>query len=119
VTTLVEHATAELTRLGEFDQSPEYAQSIVDAIEAFASFGHSGGSAEIAIDQLTRLLRREALAPLTDDPAEWEDRTEASGSPWWQNRRDSRAMSHDGGRTYWLVDDDARMKQMSQPAVRS
>lgn len=102
---LVEHARRELELSGQFAEDPAYAQSIVAAVAAFASYGHSGGSASVAIEQLHRLLRGEALTPLTDDPAEWEDRTEMSSRPWWQNRRDGRAMSHDGGKTFWMVED--------------
>lgn len=102
---LVEHARRELELCGQTAEDPAYTQSIITAVAAFAMYGHSGGSASVAIEQLYRLLKGEALSPLTDDPEEWEDRTEMSGKPWWQNRRDSRAMSHDGGKTYWLVDD--------------
>lgn len=100
---LVQHARRELALLGE--GPPEFVESIVGAVRAFCSFRHSGGSAEMAIEYVHDLLRSRALTPLTRDPAEWEDRSEMSGTPWWQNTRDSRAMSHDGGRTYWLVDD--------------
>jgi hypothetical protein len=100
---LVEHAKRELDLLGQTAEDPGYSASIVAAVAAFASYGHSDGSASVAIDQITRLLNYEALSPITADPAEWEDRTEMSGRPWWQNIRDSRAMSHDGGKTWWYV----------------
>lgn len=100
----VEHARAELQRVGALDQTPEWAESLVAAVEAFASYGHSGGSAMVGIDTLFRLLRQEALSPLSSDPDEWADRSAESGMPWWQNVRDSRAMSHDGGKTWWYVE---------------
>jgi hypothetical protein len=100
---LVEHARRELELCGQTAEDPGYTSTLVASVAAFASYGHSGGSASVAIDQLTRLLRFEALSPLTSDPAEWEDRTEMSGYPLWQNVRDSRAMSNDGGKTWWLV----------------
>jgi hypothetical protein len=99
---LVEHARRELALLGENDEW--FVESIVAAMRGFLGCGHSGGSAPIAIDYLTRLLSREALTSLTNDPAEWVDRSEMSGYPLWQNARDSRAMSEDGGKTYWMVD---------------
>jgi hypothetical protein len=106
---LVEHARRELEILGEFATDPAYAQSIVAAVAAFASYGgHSGGSAMVAREHLAVLLDHRALSPITSQPDEWIDRSEMSGYPLWQNRRDSRAMSHDGGRTYWLVDDDSK-----------
>lgn len=101
---LVEHARRELELCGQAAEDPGYAASIIAAVAAFASYGHSGGSASIASEQLQRLVRGEVLSPLTDDPEEWEDRSEISGYPVWQNRRDSRAMSNDGGRTWWYVE---------------
>ena len=102
---LVEHARAELELIGE---DPAYAASLVAAVAAFASFGHSGGSAMCAIEQLTALLQFENLAPLTADPDEWEDRSEMTGVPVWQSKRNSKAFSENGGQTYWLVDDEAK-----------
>lgn len=100
---LVAHAERELRLSGQTEEDPDYAASIVRAVKEFASQRHSGGSASVAIEQLHRLLRFETLSPLTSDPDEWEDRTEMSGHPLWQNRRDSRAMSEDGGKTWWFV----------------
>lgn len=105
MTTLVEHARTELELCGQTAEDPGYAASLIAAIAAFASYGHSGGSASVAIDQLHRLLRFRTLSPLTSDPDEWEDRTEISGSPLWQNRRDSAAFSTDAGQTWHFVDD--------------
>jgi hypothetical protein len=115
--TLVGHARRELELCGQTAEDPDYAESIAKAVEAFASYGHSGGSAMVAREQLYALLGFQALSPLTDDPAEWVDRSEMSGRPWWQNLRDSRAMSHDGGKTYWLVDDESKTVHTSSPAV--
>lgn len=100
---LVEHARRELIALGEFESDPAYAQSIVATVAAFASYGHSGGSAGIAVEVLHDLLQFKNLTPLTDDPEEWEDRSEMSGYPLWQNKRNSSAFSTDVGRTYWLL----------------
>lgn len=100
----VEHARRELALRGETDQA--FVESIIAAVQGFCSYpGHSGGSSAIAIEYLHDLLRWRALTPLTRDPAEWIDRSEISGRPLWQNNRDPRAMSEDGGRTYWLVDE--------------
>lgn len=98
---LVEHARRELERIGEDEAT---IAGIVGVVQAFADCGHSGGSAPFAIAYLEKLLRFEPLTPLTDDPAEWIDRSKETGAPnWWQNVRDGRAMSHDGGRTYWMT----------------
>lgn len=100
--TLVDHARTELDLIGE---DPAYAASLVAAIAALSSFGHSGGSMMCAIDQLNRLLRFENLAPLTSDPDEWIDQSGPSSYPIWQNKRCSSAFSSDGGATYYLLDD--------------
>jgi hypothetical protein len=112
---LVEHATRELELCGQTAEDPGYAASLVASIAAFASYGHSGGSAMCAIQQLTTLLNFGNLSPLTSDPDEWTDRTEMSGQPWWQSVRDSRAMSHDRGETYWLVGEEPRQTHQSAP----
>jgi len=103
---LVDHARRELELSGQTEESPAYAASIVAAVAAFASYGgHSGGTAMIAVEQLHALLQFRTLSPLTSDPEEWEDRSAISASPLWQNRRDSAAVSTDGGQTWTFVDD--------------
>ncbi len=98
---LVEHARHELQRIGE---EPGVIDWYCRVITEFASAGHSGGSASVAIPVLHELLQFRALSPLTDDPGEWMDRTkESGGHPMWQNKRDSTAFSGDGGKTYWLL----------------
>lgn len=101
---LVEHAIRELELSGQTVEDPAYAATLVATVAAFASYGHSGGSAGVAVEQLGRLLRFEPLTPITADPAEWIDRSKMSGRPMWQNLRDSRAMSEDGGQTWWYVE---------------
>lgn len=106
---LVEHARRELDLCGQTAEDPGYAASIVAAVAAFASCGHSGGSAMCAIEQLSTLLRFGNLSPLTANPEEWFDHSEESGVPLWQNRRNSAAFSEDGGETYYLVDETPRV----------
>jgi hypothetical protein len=105
VSSLVNHARRELELCGQTAEDPGYAASLVATVAAFASYGHSGPSAELAVEQLTRLLRRENLAPLTDDPLEWQDQSVISQAPLWQNIRNRAAISYDGGRTYYLVNE--------------
>lgn len=105
---LVDHATYELKRAGLFDEDSDYdgmlGSAVLELIGVFANQGHSGMSAEMVTDLFGRLARYQALTPLTDDPAEWEDRTEISGTPLWQNKRDSAVFSNDGGKTTYRVD---------------
>lgn len=100
--TLVEHARRELTLLGEDQDVIDW---MVGVIKKFAEFGHSGGSAFILIPQLNQLLNYENLTPLTSSPEEWEDRSLESHYPIWQNVRNSKAFSEDGGKTYYLIEE--------------
>lgn len=102
---LVEHARRELELCGQYAEDPAYSESIIKAVEAFASYGHSGGSASIAREQLHTLLGYKPLSPLTSDPSEWEDRSEVSGSPLWQNKRDHAVFSTDNGKTWYSVNE--------------
>lgn len=101
---LVDHARRELELIGE---ESWIADNIVEMVKIFSSAGHSGSSAEVTRDILHRLLGYEALTDLTDDPDEWErlppEQWPVEGETIWQNNRDSRAFSHDGGKTYWML----------------
>lgn len=101
---LVEHAERELRRTGAFDEDSERARSIVDAVRAFAGYGHSGGSAAVGIAALHDLLQGTPLGPLTDHPAEWQE----VGPGVWQSRRRADAFSSDGGRTFHCLDEPVR-----------
>ncbi len=103
---LVKHARRELILCGQYEEDPEYSESIIEAVKAFASYGHSGASAMIAREQLYALLAFRTLSPLTSDPEEWLDQSEASGKPMWQNKRDPSIFSEDGGKTWKSVDKD-------------
>lgn len=114
---LVEHARRELDLCGQTAEDPAYAASLIAAVAAFASYGHSGGSAMCAVEQLHQLLRYRTLSPLTSDPDEWEDRSEISGTPLWQNVRDPAAMSRDAGRTWYFVDDRREPDDRTDPEL--
>jgi hypothetical protein len=102
---LAEHARRELELSGQYAEDPAYSESVIKAVEAFASYGHSGGSAMIAREQLHALLGFKTLSPVTSDPAEWMDRSEISSTPLWQNRRDPSVFSTDGGKTWYSLDE--------------
>jgi hypothetical protein len=116
VSNLVDHARRELALIGEDDW---LTNGVCKVVAAFAEMGHSGFSAEHTTVVLEKLLRYRPLSPITDDPAEWEDRSEMSGYPIWQNVRDSRAMSKDGGKTYTLVDEEPKTSDSGQPVHHS
>lgn len=104
---LVKHARAELERIGE---DPEVIDWYCRVIREYSSFGHSGGSAHETAIVLEELLRFRPLGPLTNDPKEWiHHGKDIWGDPEtngiWQNTRDGRAFSADGGETYYIVDE--------------
>lgn len=106
---LVEHARRELELIGE---EPEVIEGLLRVIQAFADMGHSGGSASVAIPMINKLLQFQPLTALTSSSEEWNEicREMSGGEELWQNRRDSRAFSNDGGKTYYLVDDKTRTR---------
>lgn len=102
---LLAHAEREMRRAHvEEDVQP----SLLQSVAAFRSYGHSGGSASVCVPMLNNLLNFQALTPLTDDPAEWQDQSEMSGYPIWQSIRDPEAFSEDGGKTYWVLREERR-----------
>jgi hypothetical protein len=104
---LIKHARHELGMLPNEDQ--DFVESIINAVKGFCTFkGHSGASADIAIHMVTALLRGDNLLPLTDDPEEWEFHPKERYGverDMWQNKRNSKALSEDGGKTYVMVDE--------------
>lgn len=97
---LVEHARRELALAGN-DEA--FNHSMIKAVEAFAAYGHSGGSASVAIPMLNDLLQFKNLTPLTDSPYEWMD----VGDNLWQSTRNPEAFSLDRGKTYYLLSEGA------------
>ena len=107
MSTLVEHARRELALIGKNGEDPALTENIVAMLAVFASFGHSGASAEIAADYVAKLLHKQNLTPLTSSPGEWDDVSHMSSVPLWQNLRNSKFFSEDGGRTCYHVDHSA------------
>ncbi len=108
---LVQHARRELALAGN---DAEFNTAMVNAVRAFASYGHSGGSASVAIPMLTDLLCQKNLTPLTDAPSEWQHHgsdvlPNGSEDGIWQNKRNGEAFSKDGGKTYTLLSDKDRV----------
>ena len=109
---LVQHARQELARIGE-DQ--DVIDGVASVIAAFAEVADSGGATPFVIAYIEKLMRFEPLSPLTNDPSEWVDQTEASGSPLWQSARTPMAFSTDGGNTYTLLGEEPRDSDSGQP----
>ena len=108
---LVTHAERELAMINE---DPEFFEAYLNIVRIFAGMGHSGGSADVSRAVISALLSQENLTPLTDSPDEWEFHDSDIWPPngVWQNRRFSGALSEDGGKTYWLVDEKIAEGQM-------
>jgi hypothetical protein len=104
---LVSHARRELALAGNDE---DFNISIISAIKAFSGYGHSGGSASVAIPMLNALLHYENLTPLTDDPKEWNNVSDISGEELWQSSRNAEAFSRDGGKTYYLLSENEDYK---------
>lgn len=109
---LVQHAEQELRALGYSpDSEDELDLNIwthtLEIVDVFARCGHSGGSAYFHTQVIADLLQFKALTPLTDDPQEWVEHegVASDGGSAWQNKRDSRMFSEDGGKTYYSVDE--------------
>jgi len=94
---LLQHAKRELELIGETDE--QFKNMIMNVVGAFAAYGHSGGSASVAIPMINNLLQFKNLTPLTNDPHEWVN----VDSKLWQNSRNPEAFSTDGGKTYYLL----------------
>ena len=95
-------AEAELARIPCGDDPMQKAMNahVLKMVRTFAREGHSGFSASYAIAQLERLLRFEPLSPLTGEDDEWNDISDMSGEPMWQNRRCGRVFKGADGRAY-------------------
>lgn len=101
---LAQHARRELTLIGEDEDVINWYCRVINA---FASFGHSGGSHAATLPVLTELLQFNNLSPLTDDPEEWVKHDADIWPPdgIWQSARNSKAFSEDEGKNYYLVDE--------------
>lgn len=108
---LVQHARRELELIGQMEEDPEFTKSLIKAVQGFSSYGHSGGSQQVAVSMLMELLNFKNLGPLTDNPDEWAHHTE---EVWpepggvWQNKRNGEAFSTDGGKTYTLLSESEK-----------
>lgn len=101
---LVNHARRELELIGE---EPDVIDWYLKVIEAFSEFGHSGGSASVAIPTINALLQFQNLSPITNNPEDWMHiSNDVAGVPnLWQSRRNPELFSEDGGKTYHKAGD--------------
>jgi hypothetical protein len=109
MSTLVQFTKSELRAAGLFDADADYegavAACVTALMETFVAYGQSGGSAEQVLALFTKLAKHRPITPLTGEDDEWDDRSEMSGYPLWQNKRDSRVFKggRDGAFDTWMV----------------
>ena len=106
---LVKHAKSEFKVAGWMDEDGNFkdemqglmCSQILELLELFSSHGHSGFSANYAIDLFSKLAEFKTLTPLTGNASEWQD----VGNGMLQNKRDSRIFKDHakfGGQAYNL-----------------
>ncbi len=107
---LTEHAQKELELAGMFDENSDYdgaaGKAVMELVETFSAQGHSGMSAGLVLALFDKVARFKPLRPVSSDPEEWQYvADEGDGRPIYQNRRRSTTFSHDGGKTWYDIDD--------------
>jgi hypothetical protein len=106
---LIEHARYEMERAGLFDPDADYggahANAVMELVETFAKQGHSGMSAAITLRLFCDLAQFKPIGDITSDPDEWNDVSDISDTPLWQNKRRGTSFSRDGGKTWYDIDD--------------
>lgn len=117
MSTLMEHAKRELDLVNKFNENKEdeYSkwidENVLELINMFAKQGHSGMSAALVINIFSRLAKRELLTPITSNPEEWFDVSKFMRVPCWQNIRDTKMLSRDGGQTWYNVHEQTIAKE--------
>lgn len=100
---------AELRSAGVFDKDSDYGgmlgKSVMRLIAVSSMERHSGMSHSLALSIYNKLQSDGNLTELTNNPDEWYDRSDMSGEPFWQNKRNTKCFSKDGGKTYYNVND--------------
>lgn len=121
---LVRHARFELQRAGMYDSDSDYDGMIGECAEelvrTLALQRHSGGSLNYTLAIFDRLAHFKTLTPITSDPAEWMNVSEASGdNPMWQNKRSPSVFSKDGGAMWYDLDNPQEVQQLREALTRS
>lgn len=107
---LLSHAHRELSLAGMFDADSDYGgaagHAVMRLMRVFAAEGPSGGSAYVIRSLFNLLADYRTLSP--NDHSNRMDVSEMCGQPEgtvWQDTRDSRYFSHDGGKTWRNVEE--------------
>ena len=116
---LLSYAESELDRIGmtdDGDMNGMMRKHLLHMVKEFADEGHTGFSANYALQCLEKLMRFKPLSPLTGEDDEWTEVTRISGYPHFQNKRCSSIFKEgDTGEVYdidgkvfweWLRDEE-------------
>lgn len=111
---LVMHAESEMRRAGLFGKDSDYdgmiAAAVMKLVRVHAEEGHSGMSHALTLQVFNRVVNFKTLTPITNLPGEWsevgKDMMPGCEMTCWQNKRTSSLFSHDGGRTYYDIDEE-------------
>lgn len=107
--TLRQHAEKELSLIDMEKNYPDAYNTLKVIVDTLEDFREKCGEREAAyiMDLFEMIIRGDNLAPITDDPDEWEYKKDATqtGNDLWQNNRNSNIYSSDGGRTWFDLSD--------------
>lgn len=78
MTTLLQHAKAELRAAGMFDEDSDFngeiGVQVTSLMETLSAYSHSGGSLELTLAVFNTVAHHMPLSPLTGEDDEWETR---------------------------------------------
>lgn len=128
MTNLINYAYQEFRAAGWCDQDNQFNNEMQQAIcnhvikllEVFSNQGHSGSSAPYAVQLFSKMALFDPLTPLTGADDEWQDVTEFSNEPTWQNKRCSRVFKNVDGQAFdiegvvfynWVEDEDGKLNK--------
>lgn len=123
---LLKHAEEEMRRAGLYDKDADYGEMVpkmvLELVRTHAESQPSGGLHGTVMEIFNRVVNFKTLTPITANPEEWNDVSEMSPGPLWQNRRDPSFFSLDAGKTWYNVDTrqkDAFRKEIEQAINRN
>lgn len=102
------HALTEFKAAGWLNDNGEYidemqgliCKHVLKLMDIFAEEGHSGSTAPYTINLFEKLASFKPLSPLTGEDDEWNEVSERSGHPHWQNKRLSSVFKNADGSCY-------------------
>jgi hypothetical protein len=97
---LDEHVERELALLDLPEQTKVNMRII---LSLYSAYGYFGRTEHEVPEKIMSLVKFKNLSPLTDDPEEWEQMQ----AGLWKNKRNGRAFSQNGGKTFYYLSGQA------------